>query len=83
MYLTEPGTSKQIKAWGYDYSSQELRVTFANDTTYAYSNVPAAIVSLTFFQTASSLGNAFNEYIKTQPYPYCRVLSTARSEVLR
>lgn len=58
----QPVYSSQVNAMGYDQETGDLYVTFKNDRTAVYSDVPADVASAVM--NATSVGLALNNMIK-------------------
>lgn len=59
-----PVKSSQISYIGYDEDNNELYVTFSNDTTYKYSDVPKEVYNE--LSKAKSVGKYFAQNIKNK-----------------
>ncbi len=59
-----PVTSTHLAAVGYDEGQQALYVEWKDGRVSKYDDVPATVAS--DFQSASSPGKAFNDYIRSQ-----------------
>lgn len=66
-----PVQSSQISFIGYDYTTEQLHVTFKNTgSTYAYLNVPQHVYDS--LMTSSSIGKDFSSKVKDN-YKYTKV----------
>ena len=65
-----PIKSSQISYIGYDRVTKELFVTFKNDSTYKYEDVPQEVFKKLL--GASSVGNYFSTWIKNE-YKFTRI----------
>jgi hypothetical protein len=61
-----PLSSSNLQSCGYDENLRELKITFKNGATYAYSDVDPEVFE--DLQRAPSAGQYFNEEIKDS-YP--------------
>ena len=66
-----PVESSNLKAIGYDPDNQELYVSFLNNTTYKYLNVPEEIFNA--FLEAGSKGQFLHRNIKMAGFEYERL----------
>lgn len=62
--------SSQLSFIGYDEDTNTLYVTFKNNATFKYIDVPEQVYK--DFKEANSVGSYFNMYIKTK-YTYSRM----------
>lgn len=65
-----PGSSN-LQSAEYDPESEDLTITFRDQSQYLYRNVPPHVYRK--LQTAPSAGEYFNRQIKKGPYPHERV----------
>jgi hypothetical protein len=68
-----PVSSSNIQSVGYDPENSVLVVQFTEGRQYEYSNVTVEVFER--LATAGSIGQAFNEVIRSNPrlYPYRKV----------
>jgi hypothetical protein len=59
--------STAIRDYFYDAGSSRLTITFVNNRTYVYVEVPARVAA--DFDSAASKGTFFNDHIRDH-YPY-------------
>ena len=63
-----PVSSSNLRAVGYDPTTQTLQVAFLNGRLYEYSGVPASVHA--GLMAASSHGSYFDSHVKKGPYRY-------------
>ncbi|MFM1683382.1 KTSC domain-containing protein [Aeromonas salmonicida] len=66
-----PVSSSNLRAVGYDSTSQTLHVAFHSSGVYEYSGVPALVHA--GLMSAESHGSYFDAHIKKGPYRYRKI----------
>jgi hypothetical protein len=62
--VTTPCNSSQLKAWGYDASTQTMQVDFLRGASCQYDNVPQAVADA--MAKAESIGQYFGQHVRSK-----------------
>jgi len=68
-------SSSSVKEHDYDTAKKKLTIKFSNGSIYKYQDVPANVAQ--GLETATSVGQYFNEYIKDK-YAFDQVRLSSR-----